>query len=38
MNKFKERVMQEIINLGKKNRRLRMPAIVLVAVFLVLYH
>lgn len=38
MNRFKERVLREIINLGRKNDGMRMPAIVLLAVFLTLYH
>lgn len=38
MINIKERIVQEIIRLGKENRRMRVPALVLVALFLVIYH
>lgn len=38
MINIKERIVQEIIRLGKENRRMRIPALVLVALFLVIYH
>ncbi len=38
MKNFKEKVIREIISLGKKNLKLRMPALVLAAVFLVIYY
>lgn len=38
MKNFKEKVIREIISMGKKNLKFRMPALVLAAIFLVIYH
>lgn len=35
---MKEKIVQEIIRLGKRHRKLRMPALAAAALFLVMYH